>query len=97
MTALGHWQGNTFLLAPALTLQTLNGQSLAVSSFPQKTCVLDATQVKNIDSIGLAAVLNLYRTARQQNVDLLLQGADASLARLLDLYALDTVTLGQNP
>lgn len=96
MTALGHWQGSTFVLAPALTLQTLNGQPLAGSSFPQQACVLDATQVNEIDSIGVAAILNLYRMARQADVALHLQGANAALARLLDLYALDCATLGQS-
>lgn len=95
MNALGHWQDTVFRLAPTLTLHSLNGQSLAVSAFPGKACVLDAVAVTEIDSIGIAAVLNVYRAARAADVHLDLQGANAHMMRLLHLYELEAATLGQ--
>lgn len=89
MTALGHWQEAVFHFAPELTLQRLNGQSLAVSAFPAQACVLDAAAVKTIDSIGVAAVVALYRSAHRAGVALQLQNADAAMRRLLQVYQLD--------
>lgn len=93
MSALGDWQGATLQLAPQLTLQSLNGQSLAVSAFPASDCVLDAAQVQSIDSIGIAAILSLYRHAEKRGVKLALQSASPHMLRLLKVYQLDGALL----
>lgn len=91
----GTWQGNTYCLAPEQTLHTLNGLNMAVRAFPGNRCVLDASQVTEMDSIGVAALVHLYRVAHDAGVELILQGMNARLARLLRLYALDPAAFGQ--
>ncbi|MDO5091378.1 MAG: STAS domain-containing protein [Cardiobacteriaceae bacterium] len=89
MVALGDWQGNVLHLAPELTLQALNGQPLAVFAFPQKVCTVDDGALRAVDSIGIAALLNLHRAARRQGVQLAWQAQNERLRHLLALYGLD--------
>lgn len=84
----GQWQGNTYQLAPSQTLHTLNGLNMAVRAFPDQACVLDVSQVSEMDSIGVAALVNLYRQATKQGVSLAIHGASDRIARLLALYGL---------
>lgn len=84
----GYWQGGVFRPHPVLTLQTLRDGRRGVFAFPGKACAVDVSGVEDIDSIGIAALVNVYRQAHKQGVALEIVGAGDRIRRLLALYGL---------
>lgn len=71
-SALGVWQlGEVLQLHPELTRDSLNGKSI---NFPKtslpKRFVIDGSQLKALDSVGLAALCVLIAQAQQAHTPL---------------------------
>ena len=80
LAALGTLTGGVLQLHPALTIPTLDGRRLRDEPLPE-TLTIDASQLQQADSIGVAA--------------LVWQNLPPVLNELLALYEIDLPTMSQ--
>ena len=83
------WQGTTLCLPASFCLDDCEGLSRRDITFPTQSITIDAGKVEKADSIGVAALILLIRTAREQQVELQWMNIGEHLRKMLAVYELD--------
>ena len=94
LAALGTLTGGVLQLYPALTIPTLDGRRLRDEPLPE-TLTIDASQLQQADSIGVAALVWLAALAGAQHKTFAWQNLPPVLNELLALYEIDLPTMSQ--
>ena len=88
LAALGTLASGVLQLHPALTIPTLDGRRLRDEPLPD-TLTIDASQLQQADSIGVAALVWLKALAARQGKTLNWQNLPPALTELLALYEIN--------
>lgn len=87
---------NTWLLHANLTLETTSAtlaKGLSEIAHASRECCADLHQVKEIDTVGLAILLECRRFAKQQQKKFTLKNPPPKLRSMLALYNLTNMFL----
>lgn len=93
ITIFGELINGVLTLHPIFTVTLFDGQPLEQAEFSTETLIINGENVRQCDSVGIAALIWLTEKAREENVSLIWKNLPSAITHLLDLYELDLLGL----